>query len=295
VPPEPKSIEGFLTEFAYHYRNFISLGLGTPVYSIDFMARAAQGVANQETERPVLRIYHPIHRRDTGKGTLHPFDMLFSFRTIADVYQTCLERWFSRADLLRPVYGLYFGTRYNDPGALEPEFLSLAQALESYHRRVIGGALLGARKFSLVKEALLNTLSREELDISTEARGSYKRKLHYFDEVSLRRRVRELVRSFGQTASLLIPKAASFADRLTNTRNYLTHHDESLRDLSAGGEDLWFLIQQERFLLELCFLREIGLSDERILDIASNHQHYLFLRTRLAEMGRPPKAPLRRY
>ena len=95
--------------------------------------------------------------------------------------------------------------------------------------------------------------------------------------------MKEVVRSFGEAAQILIPNAASFADRVTNTRNYLTHYDETLRVLSAAGEDLWLLAQQVRFVLELCFLREMGFSNQRIGGLASRHQHYLFLRSRLEQ------------
>ncbi|MGI8518095.1 MAG: HEPN domain-containing protein [Acidimicrobiia bacterium] len=280
-PPEPKSIEGFHSEFANHYRNFVTLGLGKPVYTSHLEAVPVPDADNADPSVPTSSIYHYSSRKQKVVGKIDEFKMLFSLRAISADYADCLQHWYSRTELLRPVYNLYFGTLYSEPGYVETEFLILAQALESYHRRVVGGALLGPERFGPVKEALLSTIGREDLDITTEAREAYERKLHYFDEPALRRRAKEVVRSFGETAHLLIPKAASFADRLANTRNYLTHYDESLRELSAAGDDLWLLAQQVRFVLELCFLREMGLSDERIRKMAFEHQHYLFLRSRL--------------
>ena len=280
-PPEPKSIEEFHGEFANHYRNLVTLGLGTPIYTSELLAQPVLGADNPDPKARASRIYHHVSRRDKAVGKIHESKMLFSFPAIAAGYATCLQKWFSRTELLRPVYNLYFGTFYSEPGYVETEFLVLAQALESYHRRVFGGALLGPAKFGPVREALVGTIGREDLGITPEAREAYERKLHYFDEPALRRRAKEVVRSFGETARLLIPKAGCFADRLTNTRNYLTHHDESLRELSASGENLWLLAQQVRFVLELCLLREMGLSDEHVYAIASQHQQYLFLRSRL--------------
>jgi len=286
-PPEPKSIEGFLGEFAYHYRNFVTLGLGTPIYTTDLKAQPVPDTENPDLTARPSSIYYHISRRDKAVGKIHQFKMLFSFPVIAEDYATCLQQWFARAELLRPVYGLYFGTLYADPGSLEPEFLSLAQALESYHSRVfVRGAYLGRQKFRAVRKALVTTLKSAESSIPAEVLEIYVLKLIYFDRLVLRTRIVEVVEGLGNAARLLIPDAVPFAKLVTDTRNYLTHYDERLRKRSAAGQDLWLLIQQMRFVLELCFLREMGLSDERINTIASDHQQYLFLRSRLREKAR---------
>jgi hypothetical protein len=238
-PPEPKSIEEFYGEFASHYRNLVTLGLGTPIYTSELLAQPVPDAANPDPKARASSIYHHVSRRDKAAGKIEEFKMLFSLSAIAADYATCLQKWYGRVELLRPVYNLFFGTLYSEPGYVETGFLLLAQALESYHSRAFG------------------------------------RKAH------LAKRIVEVVESFGETARLLIPDAAPFAKLVTDTRNYLTHYNERLRKRSAAGEDLWLLAQQVRFVLELCFLREMGLSDERIHAIASKHEQYLFLRSRL--------------
>jgi hypothetical protein len=77
--------------------------------------------------------------RDPGRIISH--EMLFSFVDIAEDFEKCLRNWFRKSEILRPVYDLYFGTLYAPSPYMEPEFLSIIQAMESYHRRIYGKTL----------------------------------------------------------------------------------------------------------------------------------------------------------
>jgi hypothetical protein len=283
-PPEPKSIEGFQGEFANHYRNFVTLGVGTPIHTTDLKALPVPDADNPDSKPRPASIYHYVSRRDKAVGKIDEFKMLFSFPAIAADYATCLQRWYGREELLRPVYNLYFGTLYSEPGYVETEFLLLAQALESYHSRSFDRVTyLGRQEFRRVRKALLKALKSPELILPAEVLDIYTKKLPYLNHLVLHTRIVEVVERLADAARVLIPDAVAFAKRVTDTRNYLTHYEERMRRRSAAGEDLWLLAQQVRFVLELCFLREMGLPDERIVAMASNHQQYLFLRSRLRQ------------
>ena len=172
VPPEPKSIDEFYLEFANHYRNFITLGVGSPVHTSDLRAEPIADRDSAHSDSSRSHIFHSSSRKSKPSAQIHEFKMLFSLRALGEEYPTCLQHWFSRADLLQPVFNLAFGTLYSEPGYMETEFLILAQALESYHRRIIGGAILG-QDFEPVKQALLETIARQDLGITADARAAY--------------------------------------------------------------------------------------------------------------------------
>jgi len=62
--------------------------------------------------------------------------MLFSYEEISDWTELILTKWFETSDKLAPIHELYFGSLYNSNMYLYHSFLSLVQAIESYHRRV---------------------------------------------------------------------------------------------------------------------------------------------------------------
>ena len=63
-----------------------------------------------------------------------------------------MGRWLEKSEVLGPVYRLYFGTVYNPQAFLEQQVLSLVQALEVYHRRIMTTPELPAEEHERRKE-----------------------------------------------------------------------------------------------------------------------------------------------
>jgi hypothetical protein len=163
---------------------------------------------------------------------------------------------------------------------LEHQFLSLAQALETFHRRVYGGFYLGEEEFAAVLQALSGALPS---NVPSNVATSYKMKLEFLNEYSLRKRLKNLVEAAGKTARFLIPRPDDFVQRMTNTRHFLTHYDNRLRGSSAEGEDLFWLIQQAKFLFEVLLMREIGFPSELIKTLVEQNERYIQYRARISK------------
>ena len=280
-PSNPTPFDKFLTDILYHLQNFISLGVGRPVYP-----RNITGTLSPHAEEPaqpgdsatVVQVLYPV-RRSTPDKPMHPSEMLFSFASIRDQYQECLQHWFAKAPTLNPVYDLYFSTLYGSEVYLESKFLSLAQALETYHRRTFGGYYLPDEQYAALKTSLLEVL--ESFDMPIHTRRAYVGKLEYINELSLRRRVREVLESCGASVTVLIADKQGFTAKLVDTRNYLTHYDPRLEANAARGRALYVLVQQVKFVVELCFLKEIGLSDAARARIVAENQRYAYVKSLL--------------
>jgi ApeA N-terminal domain 1 len=280
-PLIPTSFNGFISNILYHIQNFISLGVGRPVYprSLNFILSPQAEAPDQTIDAaPVIQVYCPI-RRGIPDKPMHPSEMLFSFAAIREQYQQCLEHWFAKAPILKPVYDLYFSTLYGSDMYGESKFLSLAQALETYHRRIFGGNPLPPEQFASLKDALIKVV--QGFKLSHDAYMSYMGKLEYMNEFSLRKRVREVLKSCGAPVSILIPNKKAFTDRFVDTRNYLTHYDSRLEAKAVRGNGLYLLTQQVKFLLELCFLKEIGLSEAARTQIMTENQQYIHVKSLL--------------
>ena len=70
----------------------------------------------------------------------HSTSMLFTLNAIQDDFGPYLCKWIESYELLEPAINLYFSVLYNPHIYAEVKFLSMAQAVETYHRRVFGGS-----------------------------------------------------------------------------------------------------------------------------------------------------------
>jgi hypothetical protein len=84
------------------------------------------------------------------------------------------------------MYDLYFGIIHSSNMYVDHKFLSLMQALETYHRRILGG-----------NELSENHHNKRILEILTAVPDQYRQwleeKLKYSNELSLRKRMKELL------------------------------------------------------------------------------------------------------
>lgn len=120
------------------------------------------------------------------------------------------------------------------------------------------------------------------LTVSEGFRDSLKGKLHYLNEFSLRKRLKEILESCGKLTTRLINNEVEFIEDIVNTRNYLTHFDKKLETKAKKGKDLYKLAQNMRFFLEICLLKELGITDTTIGDLISRNQKYQHLQRNLA-------------
>lgn len=63
---------------------------------------------------------------------------------------------------------------------------------------------------------------------------------------------------------MFIENKNTFIEKVVDTRNYQTHHDEDLKEHSASGKELYHLTQKLKILLEICLLTELGFSSDEI-------------------------------
>lgn len=253
-PQEPLHYDEYSPKILYHLRNFLSLGIRKSVYPVCIKG---QTVASNN----VLSFYR-IGEWSTEK--LHPGLMLFSFADVKDNFEKCLENWVNKSKLLKPIVDLYFASLHNSSMYLEHQFLSLAQALESYHRRKYGGRYLEEGRYEEIYQAFISQIPN---DLDKSVKDAFKGKLKYINEYSLRKRLRQLLKSVTEITDLTIKDPKIFAHTVTQIRNDLTHlNTEEVLE----GYDLARLTRQMKELLEICLLIEIGLPGEKVKDLVIN-------------------------
>jgi hypothetical protein len=270
-------------DICYHIQNFLSLAIGRAVSPLLIKGKTNACKTKLSDGRVVyndILTFYSIKELPDLSKKLNPFDMLFSFRDMSDNFEKYLKNWFAKSEVLQPVYDLYFGTLYNPSMYLQHEFLSLIQALESYHRRVEDGKYVSEDDYTQIYKTLISAIPQE---LDNDFKESLKQKLKYHNEFSLRKRVKKILKKFGDLGILLIHDNERFVKDIVTTRNFLTHYDKNVEMKAKNGQELYELTQKIKFMLEICFLIELEIPIKTIKGLVSRNQRYQYLARQLKQ------------
>jgi len=273
----PTNFNSYIDEIAGYARDFFSLAIGKAIYPKMIIGKSnASFIKLPDGEivfNDILIFYKLGPFVDFSKRVLR-HEMLFTYKDISDNFELYLNNWVNKSELLQPVYELYFGTLYNPAMYLNHQFLSLAQALESYHRRRYEGKYVSDDDNIKQYQSFINAILKE---IESSFKDSLCNKIKYLHEFSLRKRLNDIFNRYGKMVRSIIPDVATFIESVKNTRDFLTHYDKNLELKSKKGRDLYWLTQKMKCLLEICLLSELGIPDETIKAILSRNERYKFL------------------
>ncbi|WP_175796552.1 HEPN domain-containing protein [Burkholderia anthina] len=189
-------------------------------------------------------------------------EMLFNFLQIRGDWERIINNWFSAYDLIDPALNLYFSTKTGVHKYLDSKFLALAQGLETYHRRTSNEKQMDEKAFESIKE-LLTEKCPEEYQEWLSGR------LRHGNEINLRKRLKRIIEPFNDVIGSRDHQKRLISS-IVNTRNYLTHYDQSLEAESSTGIDLWNLCKKMEAIFQLHILQVLGFSPDQIKAIHDN-------------------------
>ena len=191
------------------------------------------------------------------------WDMLFNFNTIKDNTEEVFNKWINAYENLSPTLFLYFSTKNNSINKIESKFLALAQALETYHRRLSDEKLMADDIYESLLSGIINSCPKEHKN------WLYGR-LKYGNEITLSKRLKKIIEPFKEYFGNN-EQRQKLIKKIVDTRNFLTHYDKSLIDKSANsGRELYILYYKMEIILQLNFLQMIGFTSEDIKNIVKN-------------------------
>lgn len=276
LPSTPLSVDALLHGMCWSLRTLITLGMGRPQQITSFQVHPARYVSSHDPF-PV-DILFPQSRGNDGIGVRRPgLDALFSLADLGDNAEARVQAWIKRAEALRPVLNFYFASFFSDFMLMDHQFLDVVQAAESYHRRTYNGRYLQMDQFDEIRAAVIRAIPPTTDRIFVDA---FKNKLKHANDFSQRRRLKELISAHASLAAPVLPGPGSFVEDVIKTRNYLTHLDESAKaGARTSGSELLAMTLRLRVLLQVCFLREIGLSEDRIKRAVRNSYEFKHVST----------------
>jgi hypothetical protein len=263
TPDKPKHFKWYWSVI-YDLCNFLTLLIGATTYITHVKAYGDDIEINPgQKTKETIELFFTQKKPGINEG-LHPFEMIIPFPRIAEKIDKVISLWFSKSQDFRSVYDLFFGTFYNPGMYLQFQFLSLMQAIESFHRVTKVGKYLSDEDWKPYREKLANEIS---VELDSGHRESLKSRIKYGNEYSLRKRLSELLQSIdGKTLSVLSPTNKYFTGIVVDTRHYLTHYDDELKDSSLKGADLYWANQRLRIFLTILLLKEIDIEENVILE-----------------------------
>ncbi len=248
----------------YNIENFLNLSIVRPVYPLSIIGTTK----DKQNKEVFIEIYYRLPDSPKVFKPLIPYEMLFTFTDIKDKFDKFLENWFNVYNKLEPVYSLYSEILYNPYINIENRFLNIIQALETFHRRVYGGAYLSEEEYKPIYDALINAIPKH---VDSNLRERLKAYLKYGREFSLRRRIKDIVKNYPFISKVIND---GFINKVVNTRNYYVHYDESLKESSTDRKDLYYITQKLKMLLDICLLGILGFSVEEIRLLILRNEKY---------------------
>lgn len=189
-------------------------------------------------------------------------EMLFNYGAIKTNAQQVFNNWLNAYEYLSPALGLYFSTKTGAQKYLDGKFLALAQGLETYHRRTSSETLMDNESYETLVSKVLEGCPAEHLDWLNG-------RLTHGNEINLGKRIKKIIEPFKDHLGTSRERS-KLLRRIVDTRNYLTHYSESLRNKSAKGRDLWVLCMKMEVIFNLHFLKVIGFTDKEINGVVGN-------------------------
>jgi len=253
---KPQDIDKIFS-IIYQTRNFISLFSGH-VININSIS------ANYKELEENIGIEILYNKRKVSPNSTHeisPLNMIATFNQLPNP-GNLLKNWFDKMDYIEPIFDLYFSIIYNPHMYITNIFLSLTQALETYHIRTSDNEYLNEEEFN----ELADDLKKAIKEIPKDKRGHFYGKVKYMNKKSLRKKLKEIINKFEYLKNVLNIDDGGFVDKIVDTRNYYTHYDPDDFEKSIKPKNLYPFITKLRLLLVATILNEIELSKDNIIN-----------------------------
>ncbi len=216
----------------------------------------------REFEVPIDVFYSSLPYTDTPPK-IQWHKMLFRYGIIAKNLRESLTLWLGNYDKLEPAFNLYFSSKSEARRFSDSRFLSLAQGLETFHRRSSTELVMPPEYFNSIVSNLLSKCPDEK-------KSWLKGILAHANEIPLRKRLKQMLEPFKPYFGSCNERE-SLINSIVDTRNYLTHYDPGLENTAATGFDLYKLCIKMECLFQLHFLQLLGFTEDQIKVIVNNN------------------------
>jgi hypothetical protein len=247
----------------------ISLGTTKPIFVEELFLFLRDSPNNYLTVYYSQHFYHA-----KKKEQLFRPDMLFTLTDIYDGFEAKINTWLALCYKIDNVFHLLRRIRISPELFQELRFLSLAQAIETFHRLMRVNEVVPQKEHEERVANILMGLSesdevwvREILEHTNEPRLAHRLKNLLVENKTV---MNALIQNPQDTNS----KRNKFIRSVTATRNYYTHFDKQGEGEALRGAPLHYVTEKLSILLEACLLGELGIPPDRQSDLFGQNDRY---------------------
>ena len=212
-----------------------------------------------------VEIYSSSWPHAKNEPAINELDMLFKYEDIQTRAESVINKWLDNYEQIAPALDLYFLTKAETLPTWNILFLTLAQALEAFHRKTSDEKHMDADECKEIRKKMIGECPEEHKDW-------FRPKLLRANELTLKNRFERMTEPFGNF--MCGERRPGLIRSIKDTRNYLTHYDSDLESKAAKGEALKFLCRKMNTLFRLQFLKLIGFDEQEIDDIVDKCTYF---------------------
>lgn len=197
-----------------------------------------------------------------------PHDFFVSRGVLGSAFPGIVEQWFREVDSVLVPSQLALGVLSTKNLWLHVEFLSLIQALEGFHRGRYPGNYMDESEYGSVKSVITSAIPSS---VASDHRDALRSRIRYGNQISLSKRLNELVDYLGPPlAALIIASDGKVPRNWIDTRNYLSHWDEELRQNAIDGQEMYNANVRMEHLLRALYLLMTGVPSDTLMQCLQN-------------------------
>lgn len=249
-----------VTSSIFALQVFLSLGMGTPTWPVEIYA------TNPDNEKRTITLHYFPYTEYKENDHLSEYAMVFTLNELDSQLESCLRNWFAISESLGQVFFLYNLT-ISYKKTLTDTFLSLAKAIEVYHRQRSNKKFVDENEFAEIYNVLKSNIP-EGIDERLKQRITDT--LKWSNEPSLRGRLKSIRDTHQYRSDQLFKNYNSFVQNVVGHRNYLTHFDEEGKPDTNLKDVIVPMCERLKYILEICLLSELGLDEENIQQMVNN-------------------------
>ena len=252
-----------------HFQNFLTLAIYEPTYPNHVRLQHNERthcVGSKDFPITVHLYFSPPY----FKPVKDKHQYIFRYRDVQDDFPAIIRKWYALNETIDDPFYLLFGSFYNVTNALESQFLDLARAIETFHRRLRNNQERSPEEH---KKMINNIVDR----VDESDKKWLKQRLAFSNEPTLHKRLEDITEEVKSSfIDRVISDYEQFVRDVKNTRNFQTHFSPKLEKKAKRGEELILLTKRLRLILVTAILQEIGLPQDQVGKLLERNQHRLF-------------------
>ncbi len=188
------------------------------------------------------------------------YELPTNFKRIENDLEGILNKWFFLNEKIPGAIHLFAKSFKRKNKFEELDLLIIIKAIEGYHRGIFENEFrIPPESHTILVSKVLDSLPELE---DQNFLAMIKDKVTYSNDLSLRNRLRKLINTLPENLQTFLYKdKAKFIEKIINTRNYMTHYDETTKKEIFEGREALFVTNRLTCLLTILVYKELGFDE----------------------------------